>query len=110
MVPSHQRKFTCINRYEVQAKSHFFFIRNAVSLRNLVRLASLLEISDYSNKARETVQSFRLSLSKFPFAIPALVASFMLVSNGLKEVVHLHETSSSVEYNNKAIFLDCVGR
>ncbi|OAD00075.1 hypothetical protein MUCCIDRAFT_113528 [Mucor lusitanicus CBS 277.49] len=54
---------------------------NAVSLRNLVRLASLLEVSAYFNKAQETVSAFRLSLSKFPFAIPALVASFMLVSN-----------------------------
>ncbi|CEP13031.1 hypothetical protein [Parasitella parasitica] len=60
---------------------------NAVSLRNLARLASLLEVPVYMNKAQETVQAFRLSLSKFPFAIPALVASFMLVSNGLKEIV-----------------------
>lgn len=59
--------------------------RNAVSLRNLVRLASLLETPAYFNKAQETVRAFRLSLSKFPFAIPALVASFMLVSNGQKE-------------------------
>ncbi|KAG2205831.1 hypothetical protein INT47_004014 [Mucor saturninus] len=60
---------------------------NAVSLRNLVRLASLLEEPSYASKAQETVHAFRLSLSKFPFAIPALVASFMLVSNGLKEIV-----------------------
>jgi uncharacterized protein YyaL (SSP411 family) len=59
---------------------------NAVSLRNLVRLSSLLEIPVYQSKAKETVQSFKLSLSKFPFAIPALVASFMLVANGLLEV------------------------
>lgn len=62
------------------------FFSNAVSLRNLVRLAALLEASSYSIKAEKTVQSFRLSLSKFPFAIPALVASFMLVTHGLKEV------------------------
>jgi uncharacterized protein YyaL (SSP411 family) len=64
-----------------------YFIRNSVSLRNLVRLASLLEVPVYLSKAQETVQAFRLSLSKFPFALPALVASFMLVSNGLKEVL-----------------------
>ncbi|GAA5798382.1 hypothetical protein HPULCUR_003784 [Helicostylum pulchrum] len=60
---------------------------NSVSLRNLVRLASLLELPEYSSKAQSTVNAFKLSLSKFPFAIPALVAAFMLVSNGLKEIV-----------------------
>lgn len=60
--------------------------RNSVSLRNLVRLASLLELPEYSSKAQDTVYAFKLSLAKFPFAIPALVAAFMLVSNGLKEV------------------------
>lgn len=55
-------------------------------MRNLVRLASLLEEPSYAKKAQDTVHAFRLSLSKFPFAIPALVASFMLVTNGLKEV------------------------
>lgn len=60
-----------------------------MSLRNLLRLSSLLEVPVYQSKARETVESFRLSLSKFPFAIPALVASFMLVANGLKEVSSL---------------------
>ncbi|RCH88557.1 Spermatoproteinsis-associated protein 20, partial [Rhizopus stolonifer] len=67
---------------------------NAVSLRNLVRLASLLQVSEYNTKAKETANAFKLSLTKFPFAIPALVASFMLATNGLKEIVLAGGTSN----------------
>ncbi|KAI8377311.1 spermatogenesis-associated protein 20 [Blakeslea trispora] len=60
---------------------------NAISLRNLVRLGTLLEKSEWITLAKETAYAFKLSLTKFPFAIPALVASFMLVTFGLKEIV-----------------------
>jgi uncharacterized protein YyaL (SSP411 family) len=87
MVLNHLRMFNEID-YPWNVQLTLFNYRNAVSLRNLVRLAVLLQDPSYSKKAEETVQSFRLSLSKFPFAIPALVASFMLVTRGLKEVIH----------------------
>ncbi|KAI8328592.1 Six-hairpin glycosidase-like protein [Choanephora cucurbitarum] len=59
---------------------------NAVSLRNLVRLGTLLEKPAWTTLAKETAYAFKLSLTKFPFAIPALVSAFMLATSGLKEV------------------------
>lgn len=37
--------------------------------------------------ARKTIESFHLGLSKFPFALPALVSSFLLLENGVKEII-----------------------
>ncbi|KAF7723650.1 Spermatoproteinsis-associated protein 20 [Apophysomyces ossiformis] len=60
---------------------------NAVSVKNLWRLGTLLDVDDYLKKATETVKSFDLALSKFPFALPALLAGLMLITKGLKEVL-----------------------
>ncbi|KAI7906412.1 spermatogenesis-associated protein 20 [Cokeromyces recurvatus] len=60
---------------------------NSIALKNLIRLSSLLGISSYHTKAQDTVQSFRLTLSQYPFALPALVDAFTLLSKGLKEIV-----------------------
>ncbi|KAI9486083.1 MAG: spermatogenesis-associated protein 20 [Benjaminiella poitrasii] len=64
---------------------------NAVTLRNLIRLSSVLEISSYLTKAQGIIRSFTLSLSKFPFAVPALVDAFMLLTKGFKEIVLVGE-------------------
>ncbi|KAI8979591.1 hypothetical protein BDF20DRAFT_870526 [Mycotypha africana] len=60
---------------------------NSVSLRNLVRLSVLLNNRQYAKKAEATAKSFNHTLKKFPFTVPALVASFMLLSKGVKEIV-----------------------
>ena len=63
-----------------------YFYRNAVSLRNLVRLGTILEQEDYVVKARNTIGSFANSVSKYPFAMPSLLGSFLLMVNGVKQV------------------------
>jgi uncharacterized protein YyaL (SSP411 family) len=39
------------------------------------------------NMAQKTIESFQLGLSKFPFALPALVSSFLLLEYGVKEII-----------------------
>ncbi|KAI9490676.1 hypothetical protein BDB00DRAFT_836882 [Zychaea mexicana] len=60
---------------------------NAISLRNLVRLGTILEQEDYVVKARNTIGSFSTSISQYPFAMPALLGSFLLMVNGVKQVI-----------------------
>lgn len=59
---------------------------NSVTLGNLVRLGTLLEQEEYVTMARKTVGSFSTSFSRFPYAMPALLGSFMLMVNGIKQV------------------------
>ena len=42
--------------------------------------------SEYIKIAQDTIESFYTELSKFPFAMPAFVSSFLLVAKGVKEV------------------------
>ncbi|CDS12674.1 hypothetical protein LRAMOSA04860 [Lichtheimia ramosa] len=60
---------------------------NSVTLGNLVRLGTLLEQEEYVTMARKTVGSFSTSFSRFPYAMPALLGSFMLMVNGIKQIV-----------------------
>ncbi|OAD77087.1 hypothetical protein PHYBLDRAFT_123082 [Phycomyces blakesleeanus NRRL 1555(-)] len=60
---------------------------NSVSLRNLIRLGTVFEIPGYFEKAKQTAESFRLILTQFPYAIPAVLSSFLLFSEGLKEII-----------------------
>ncbi|KAI8377645.1 spermatogenesis-associated protein 20 [Radiomyces spectabilis] len=60
---------------------------NAVSLYNLICLGTLFDHRAYQKHQQEVVNAFYLALSKFPFALPALVSSFLVLSNGLKEIV-----------------------
>ncbi|KAI8145227.1 spermatogenesis-associated protein 20 [Fennellomyces sp. T-0311] len=59
---------------------------NAVSVHNLIRLSTLLQNTSYSKVAQETIDNFQSDLGKLPFAMPALVTSFLLVATGVKEV------------------------
>ncbi|KAG2219593.1 hypothetical protein INT45_004844 [Circinella minor] len=72
---------------------------NAISVRNLIRLSTLLqkESSRYNKIAQDTIESFYTELSKFPFAMPALVSSFLLVAKGVKEVVIIGSDNSKVD-------------
>ncbi|CAO3613768.1 unnamed protein product [Cunninghamella echinulata] len=62
---------------------------NAVSANNLIQLASIItsKSADYLEKARDTINSFSLALTKFPFALPAMVSSLLLLENGIKEII-----------------------
>ncbi|KAI8329933.1 Six-hairpin glycosidase-like protein [Chlamydoabsidia padenii] len=62
---------------------------NAVSVDNLIRLSTLLtsKSTAYITMARKTIESFQLGLSKFPFALPALVSSFLLLEKGVKKII-----------------------
>ncbi|ORZ20617.1 spermatogenesis-associated protein 20 [Absidia repens] len=69
---------------------------NAVSASNLIRLAHLLtsKTDTYMAMAKTTIESFQLGLSKFPFALPALVSSFLLMDKGVKEIILLGSQTS----------------
>ncbi|PHZ17329.1 DUF255-domain-containing protein [Rhizopus microsporus ATCC 52813] len=60
---------------------------NAVALKNLARLSFFLGNDEYMKKAQATVQAFQVPLTKYPFALPAFVSSFILVAHGSKEIV-----------------------
>ncbi|KAI9317210.1 hypothetical protein BX666DRAFT_2027301 [Dichotomocladium elegans] len=70
---------------------------NAVSLGNLVRLGTLLEQEEYVNMARRTIGSFSASITQFPHAMPALLRSFMLMVNGIKQIVLTGHDDAKVE-------------
>ncbi|KAI8081745.1 uncharacterized protein BX664DRAFT_341183 [Halteromyces radiatus] len=60
---------------------------NAVSLKNLVRLGTIIENQSYVTKAQDTVDCFNMAMSRFPYAMPALVTSFLLMYHGAKQIV-----------------------
>ncbi|KAG2175483.1 hypothetical protein INT43_001130 [Umbelopsis isabellina] len=60
---------------------------NAVSVKNLLRLGQLLEEESLISRATESVISFHTILTKYPFAMPALVSSYMMHDRGLKQFV-----------------------
>jgi uncharacterized protein YyaL (SSP411 family) len=59
---------------------------NAVAIKNLLRLGQLLEEESLISRATESLISFHTILTKYPFAMPALVSSYMLYDKGLKQV------------------------
>lgn len=51
--------------------------------------------------ARDTVTSFSAVISKFPYATPALVSSFLLMANGVKQVKSISQfTDKNTRVNN----------
>ncbi|KAI9306859.1 spermatogenesis-associated protein 20 [Cunninghamella echinulata] len=68
---------------------------NAISLKNLVRLGTILENKSYVTKAQDTLDCFNYAVSRFPYAMPALVSSFLLMYHGVKQVVLAGNTSKS---------------
>ncbi|KAI7852213.1 hypothetical protein BDC45DRAFT_513720 [Circinella umbellata] len=76
---------------------------NAVSLRNLVRLGTILEQEDYVVKARNTIGSFANSVSKYPFAMPSLLGSFLLMVNGVKQIVLTGKDEKELEPFKKIV-------
>ncbi|KAF7721534.1 Spermatoproteinsis-associated protein 20 [Apophysomyces ossiformis] len=76
---------------------------NAVSLKNLVRLGTLLEEQSYVAKAQDTLEAFELAMSRFPFAMPALVDTFLLMSQGVKQIVLTGEENEKMYNFEQAI-------
>ncbi|CAO3608917.1 unnamed protein product [Cunninghamella blakesleeana] len=68
---------------------------NAISLKNLVRLGTILENKSYVTKAQDTLDCFNFAVSRFPYAMPALVTSFLLMYHGVKQVVLAGNTTKS---------------
>ncbi|CAO3620606.1 unnamed protein product [Cunninghamella blakesleeana] len=79
---------------------------NAVSINNLVLLSSIITSKsvEYLDKARSTISSFSLALTKFPFALPALVSSLLLLENGVKEII----TTGDIENEKTQEFIDTI--
>lgn len=80
----------CVSITNMNSSSYmtqlYYFFRNAISTRNLCRLAGILGDEEYSRKARSTVDSFQTALKRFPFAMPAFVYGLLLTATGIKEV------------------------
>ncbi|KAG0179874.1 spermatogenesis-associated protein 20 [Apophysomyces sp. BC1021] len=79
---------------------------NAVSVKNLWRLGTLFDIQDYKQKALDTVGSFELAFSKFPFALPALVASLMFMSKNVKQIIF----AGNIQDGNMQVFEQTVAQ
>ncbi|CAO3661957.1 unnamed protein product [Umbelopsis ramanniana] len=60
---------------------------NAVALKNLLRLGQALEDHSMIDRAEHTVTSFHSMLTQYPFAMPALVSSYMMYDKGVKQVI-----------------------
>ncbi|KAI8061759.1 spermatogenesis-associated protein 20 [Gongronella butleri] len=60
---------------------------NAVALKNLIRLGTILERDEYVTKAQETLDCFGRGMETFPYAMPSLVSSYLLMHHGVKQIV-----------------------
>ncbi|KAG0163150.1 spermatogenesis-associated protein 20 [Apophysomyces sp. BC1015] len=76
---------------------------NAVSLKNLIRLGTLLEEQSYVTKAQDTLEAFELAMSRFPYAMPALVNTFLLMSQGVKQIVLVGDTNAEMQEFDQSI-------
>lgn len=59
---------------------------NAISLRNLIRLGTIMEKSDYVTHAQGTLDWSYRAMAQYPYAMPALVTSSLLMYHGVKQV------------------------
>ncbi|KAI8328880.1 spermatogenesis-associated protein 20 [Chlamydoabsidia padenii] len=60
---------------------------NAISLKNLVRLGTILEKDSYVTNAQSTLDWSYRAMSQYPYAMPALVTSSLLMYHGVKQIV-----------------------
>ncbi|KAI9274771.1 Six-hairpin glycosidase-like protein [Phascolomyces articulosus] len=81
---------------------------NAISVRNLIRLSTLLqkETSAYTKISQDTIESFYTELNKFPFAMPAFMSSFLLFAKGIKEVVVIGSDSYKANEFVRIVYQD----
>ncbi|ORY93393.1 hypothetical protein BCR43DRAFT_376106 [Syncephalastrum racemosum] len=71
---------------------------NAVSLKNLTRLGTLLSKQEYTHKVQDTIEAFQLALTKFPFGMPAFVSAYLLADVGVKEILFAGENITDYKY------------
>jgi len=60
---------------------------NSIAALNLARLADMLDISEWRQRADQTVQAFAQRLSQQPEALPRMLAAFQYLSGGGIEIV-----------------------
>ncbi|SAM00820.1 hypothetical protein [Absidia glauca] len=60
---------------------------NAISLKNLIRLGTIMEKSDYVTHAQGTLDWSYRAMAQYPYAMPALVTSSLLMYHGVKQIV-----------------------
>ncbi|KAI8973913.1 spermatogenesis-associated protein 20 [Pilobolus umbonatus] len=60
---------------------------NAVSMSNLTRLYSLLNVSENKTRADAAVRAFQTQLTAIPYVMPSMVCSCLLLQYGLKEII-----------------------
>ncbi|CAO3595692.1 unnamed protein product [Absidia cylindrospora] len=60
---------------------------NAISLKNLVRLGTIVEEGSYVTNAQSTLDWSSMAMARFPYAMPALVTSSLLMDHGPKQIV-----------------------
>ncbi|ORX62911.1 spermatogenesis-associated protein 20-like protein [Hesseltinella vesiculosa] len=60
---------------------------NAVALKNLIRLGTVLEHQEYVAKAQDTLGCFIKGMEAFPYAMPSLVSCYLLMHHGTKQIV-----------------------
>ncbi|RIA87673.1 hypothetical protein C1645_827460 [Glomus cerebriforme] len=60
---------------------------NSVSVSNLLRLGNIIDNSDYTSKAEQTLKYFFGRMDKSPFAMPAMAANLMLYMKGIKQII-----------------------
>lgn len=58
---------------------------NAISLKNLIRLGTIMEKSDYVTHAQGTLDWSYRAMAQYPYAMPALVTSSLLMYHGVKQ-------------------------
>jgi len=61
-----------------------------------LRLGQILEDQSLIDRAHESIISFHTILTKYPFAMPALVSAYMMYDKGIKQVSH-HMIPTQVE-------------
>jgi len=68
---------------------------NSIAALNLARLADMLDISDWRQRADQTVQAFAQRLSQQPEALPRMLAAFQYLSGGGMQIVVAGESGQA---------------
>lgn len=60
---------------------------NSVTVQNLLRLSSMLDRSDYNEKAEQILSVFTSRLSRFPSSLPEMTCGLMLHHDSPTQVI-----------------------
>lgn len=62
---------------------------NSVSVQNLMRLATLLDKTDYAEKTEQILSVFTSRLTRFPLSLPEMIYGLMFHYDSPTQVVYL---------------------